>query len=292
MLMRKCFALAVGVTFVASGFAAQPNPPPAYSLADLSGTVVDAATGQGLAYAVVQASWVTHPATQKPATTTNGGKRLFSRQVHSKPGGLFAITNGGSFAAPAGWVLVPAQDPVVRVYAEGHRRLVIWNTVAAKKGSPLPADAASASERKWSSQGATFALKPLPGGSSALKQELAIWKQDLEAEIAAQSQQDRAAAIRSQEKLLLLFDKVCRTLPQAARAGLCYEPDSELGRYVTVALAQARKSLVSEDENGEVTRVPVVVSSQPGSAGRAAVPIPADSSVQKLNEAYERELRR
>ena len=290
-LMHKCFAATWGASLFVTAFAAE-KPAPTYSLPDLTATVVDGRTGQGLAYAVVQASWTARPAAGKPTRTIAPGKRLLSRQVHSKPGGQVMISAVRPLAVPAGWVLASGQDPVVRVYNEGYRRLVVFNTVATKDGRPVSAaSAAAASERTWSAQGATLALKPLSKEPTALKKELALWKNDLETEIAAYAQQDRSEAIRSQEKLLFLFDKVCKTLPQLSRAGLCYEPTSELGRYLTAALVERGKFLTIENDNGEIAKVPVVVSSPPASVMRAGVPIPEGTSAEKLKEAFEQEVR-
>lgn len=290
MPMRKCFVAAAVAARVAGSFAASVNPPSTYVLPALSGTVVDAATGQGLAYAVVQGSWTLQPAAQKDPAR-DAVKRLYARQVHSKPGGLFIIPSAGAVAAPVGTALAPAQDPVVRIYAEGHQRLVLTNTVPGKNGALVPANAASAAERKWFAEKRKLALEPLPNRPHALKEELVVWKHDLESEIAASAAQDRTAAIRSQEKLLFLFDKLCRKLPEASRTGLCYAPDSELGSYVAAAAAERRQSLTIEEDNGRVTKIPVVVGS-PSGAPRAAVAVPAGTSVDKLNEAYEREVRR
>ena len=155
------------------------------------------------AIAVVQATWMLRTVGGPPGAAKT--KRLYARQVSSGGGSEFTIP---SFAAgiPQGWQLVPGQDPVVRIYANGYQRLVIDNRGKSKATSPL-AQLGGPLGQQWTHEGEVLTLNPLPTTPDALAKELAVWRKDLDAEIEQGIAIERSEAIRRQERLLFLLDE-------------------------------------------------------------------------------------
>ncbi len=119
--------------------------------------------------------------------------------------------------------LAPGRDPVMRIYAAGYRR------------------------QEWKrNAGGTLALRPLGEGPRALAAELAVWKRDIETDIASVPKAGRDAAVTAHEKLLLMLDGLCAPLaPRPARS--CFGPDSPLGRFTAHARELRTKSVVVEE---------------------------------------------
>ena len=223
----------------------------------LSGTVVDAKTKQPLSYAVVQVAWVMRAEADKSKKGTKKTRRLFVKQIHSGAGGRFDLPNWKPIGSVPEWKPLPGQDPIVRIYAKGYQRLVLENTVKGKDDKRVPVNPPDALERKWMGEGVTQALRPLPNTEAALAKELTLWKKDLESEVALSPAPEREAAIRTQEKLLVLFDELCNTLSAPKRSGLCYASDSELGRYLAQAKANRAKYLIVEEPDGQIRKIPL-----------------------------------
>ena len=76
----------------------------------------------------------------------------------------------------------------------------------------------------------------------------------MENEIALYPAADRESAIRSQGKLLAVFDDACNALSMPKRNGLCYGADSEFGQYLAKAQAERTKYLVVEEPDGQVKK--------------------------------------
>lgn len=224
---------------------------------DLHGTIIDAKTKQPLPYAVVQVSWFLRAEGTKNRKDAQTDRRLWVRQIVSGAGGRFDIPTLKQLANVPGWNLLPGQDPVVRIYAKGYERLVIENTVKSKSGRRVPVNAPGAAQRKWVGEGTTQALRHLPDVEAAVAKELALWKKELENEIALSPARDRESAIRSQEKLLALFEDWCNTLSAPRRGGLCYGADSELGQYLAQAKAERTNYLVVEEPDGQIKKYPL-----------------------------------
>ena len=104
----------------------------------LFGTIIDAKTKQPIQNAVIQVAWVEHAEGDKNKKGGQRTKRLWVRQVFSGAGGRFDFANRRQIPDAPGWKFLPGQDPIVRIYAKGHHRLVIDNTVKGKIGSPIP----------------------------------------------------------------------------------------------------------------------------------------------------------
>jgi hypothetical protein len=208
-----------------------PAPPP--DAPDFKGFIVDAQTGAApLVPAVVHATWV-----------MRDGKavRRVVKEVDSVTGGRYFILEWQQVVDTKGWKLVPGQDPVVRIYAPGYRRLVVEN-----------ARRTADKDWAWVGEAKPLALKPLP--ESELAAELLVWKRDIEGDIAATPASGREAAIREREKLILLFDRLCSRLA-AAPPGLCYAGDTPVGRFVAQAKAERAGHLVIDGGDGKTRRL-------------------------------------
>ncbi len=204
---------------------------------DLTGWVVDAQTGKPpLVQAVVDVTWVLRDG---PRT------RRVMKEVTSVVGGRFYIIDWKQYVDTRGWKLVPGQDPVVRIYAPGYRRVVI---------------------KRWD-EGERHMLQPLDPSPRAMAAELAAWKRDIDADLAATPAAERQAALREHEKLLLLHDQACRSLPEA-RPAPCYAADSPAARYIAAAREERSKYLVVEQPSG--ARQTYRIEAAPDTASRRA----------------------
>ena len=241
-------SIAIGICALSAATASFAHSDSATTLADgpdLTGWIVDAGTGKPPpVLAVVHVAWTLRA---DPAAVKAGSPRTkrVVKEVSSVAGGRFGIIDWMQHVDMKGWKLVPAQDPVVRIYAPGYRRLAIENSTVAKGGKRVPVNAPDAKDWKWVAEGAVQRLQPLPEGPAALSAELAVWKRDIEAELSTTAAADREAAMHDREKLLLLFDRLCATLP-APPATLCYPADSPIGRYVAERKALRSKFVVIE----------------------------------------------
>lgn len=273
-------ALAIGIcalTAATTCFALGEAAAPAADGPDLTGWIVDAHTGKPpRVLAVVHVAWTLRA---DPAAVRAGAEptKRVVREIHSVAGGRFGLIDWMQHVDRKGWTLVPARDPVVHIYAPGYRRVVIENSVPGKGGKRVPVNARDAKEWKWVAEGAVQALQPLPEGPAALAAELAQWRRDIDADLAATPARDRDAAIRDREKLLLLFDRLCATLP-APPAKPCYAADSPIGRYVAERKDVRSKYLVVEEPGGQEKKYRIEAQSAPAPAG-AQAPGPGDSAM-------------
>ena len=243
----------------------------------LVATVVDAGTRLPVAGAVVQIAWGMR--TNLTESKKRGVRYLrnHTRQVRTNGGGHFDAGNLIPYRLPVGWEPLLGEDPIVRVYAKGYRRLVIKNTVANRNGKLVAVNTVGATQRKWVGEGAAQALLLLPNTEKALATELTSWKKDIEAEIKLSPATDRETAIRSQEKLLFLLDELCNTLSLPLRQDVCYSADSEMGQYLALAKADRLKYLVVEEPDGLVKKYPLEampVSNPVGVTNQMAPPFP------------------
>lgn len=220
----------------------------------LGGAVVDAETRQPVSGAVVEIVGVV-------SATGDGEKRrrLMVLQVYTGRDGRFRLPAREVFGRLPGWTPVPGQDPVVRIYAKGYRRLVIENSIRAQDGGVLTVNPPHATKRIWVGQGVTQALHPVPETEDGLVQELTAWKRDIETTIAQSPMPDRQAALRTQQKLLFLFDEQCVALSSAVRAQVCYGADSELGRHLAQAKAGRPGSLHRADRGGRIDERKIII---------------------------------
>jgi hypothetical protein len=236
-------ALALGAPGIlgAAEAAATPEGP------DLAGWIVDAKTGKPpLVPAVVQATWVLR-AEVELAEGARRTKRVV-KEIGSVAGGRYYVVDWKQYVDLRGWKLVPGQDPVVRIYAPGYRRVVVDNAAVAKGGKRIPVNAAGDKEWKWVAADQALALEPLPSTPGARAAELASWRRDIDRDLAAVPARERDAAMREREKLLLLLDHECRAL--APRPPACYAADSPVGRFVAERTAERSKYLVIETPGG------------------------------------------
>jgi len=234
----------------AAVFAAEPLP--TEDGPDLTGWLVDARTGKPpLAQAIVHVAWTLSAG---PETGKAKGLKQVVKEVGSIAGGRFYIVDWKRYVDARGWRLVPGKDPVVRIYAPGYRRIVIDNVTIDKRGKRLPVNAPDATGWKWVAENAVQELSPLGEGSAALAAELAQWRRDIDDGIAAAPAAEREAAIRDREKLLLLFDRLCGTLPTPSR--VCYSSDSRIGRFVAERKAERSKYVIREEAGGKTGKYP------------------------------------
>jgi len=232
-------ALALG----APGALGAAEPPSTVEGPDLAGWIVDAKTGKPpLVQAVVHATWVLRAEVE----LAKGGKRMkrVVKEVDSVVGGRYYVVDWKQYVDMRGWKLVPGQDPVVRIYAPGYRRVVIDNAAVAKGGKRVPVNAAVGKEWKWVAADKAQALEPLPPSPGAMAVELATWRRDIDRDLAAVAPGERDAALRERERLLLLLDRECGSL--TPRPPACYAPDSPVGRFVAQRRDERSKYLVVE----------------------------------------------
>lgn len=200
--------------------------PAIYSAPAITGQVVDAKTGKPMAGAIVQASWVLEP--EEAAGESAEPRRLLVQQARSDTRGRYRIPAWPeNQQTPPGWRLKPGQDPVLRVYAARYRRLVLDNRLTTKTGA-RPYNAIDARERRSRWNGKTLRLKKAASQPVWL-QELAGWRNAIEAEITALEWKERDQAWLGHKHLLMLFDAECGKLPPERRQAICWAPDSRLG---------------------------------------------------------------
>jgi hypothetical protein len=243
---RIAFAIAA-LALGAPGALGAAEPPSTVEGPDLAGWIVDAKTGKPpLVQAVVHATWVL----RADVELAKDGKRTrrVVKEIDSVVGGRYYVVDWKQYVDLRGWKLVPGQDPAVRIYAPGYRRVVIDNAAVAKGGKRVPVNAAGDKEWKWVAADKAQALEPLPPTPGALAAELATWRRDIDRDLAAVPARERDAAIREREKLLLLFDRECRSLTPQPSA--CYAADSPVGRFVAERTAERSKYLVIETPGG------------------------------------------
>lgn len=231
---------------------ADPRETDALQAPELSGWVVEAASGRPLPQAVVQATWVLRPAGRhgKAAKTVT---RTVTREAHSIVGGRFLVPEWKEYGAAGGWEPVPGKDPIVRIYALGHRRLAIDNVVTASGGRRIPMNEHGARVWRWAGEGNRHALEALDGSEADLVRELGVWKRDFEAGSATAAPAERRAIMLSREKLLVLFDEACAGL-RAPPRGLCYARETEAGRHLALLKSERARHLVVERGDGKVAR--------------------------------------
>jgi hypothetical protein len=243
---------------------------------DLTGSIEDARTGKpprGV-LAVVQMSW-TLKADSKAVQAGRDRTKKVVREVNSVAGGRFGLIDWMQHVDLKGWELVPGQDPVVRIYAPGYHRLVVENSFVAKGGKRVPVNAEGAKGWKWVGEGVVQRLRPLPGDPAAPAAELALWRRDIDADLAVTPTRDRDAAIRDREKLLLLFDQLCSSLA-APPPKLCYPADSPVGRFIAERKDLRSKYVIVKEPGGQEKRygiqaqpAPQPLSAQPGDPSAA-----------------------
>ena len=134
--------------------------------------------------------------------------------------------------AVAGWEIDSTVNPKVRVYPWRARR---------------------SEDVKWDEAGRTIRVQRLGDSRNALLAELRQRRHDIDAQLGLG---DRAEALLLMQALLDQFDSQCRSLTPDLQAGLCYDPESDVGR--TVYAARHRKERVEEAEGGLriITRTP------------------------------------
>lgn len=219
-----------------------------YSAPSMTAAVVDAETGKPVRSAVMSVAWVMRPARSGPHAKKPRSARLLVEQAFIRYGQV----GFPAWKQPrvAGWELQPGQDPLVRVYAQGYRRLVVENTVRNQAGKTVPFNPPDAKERKWAADGTTLRMEKLPDTKEAFVRELKGWRKDIETEINAHSVLERRqSAIASQRRLLMLFWMSCMQIEKAAQVGLCFETDSELGPKSDAAFIE---------QDGEIREIKVV----------------------------------
>lgn len=270
--MRSSGLLAIAICAALSWSAAAqhgpalPEPGP-----DLTGWLVDAQSGKPVANAVVRVTWVLRA---EPAMIKAGGEgtRRVVKEIQPVAGGRFYVIDWRRLVDAKGYKLVPVQDPMVRVYAPGYRRLAIDNVTVGKDGRRVPANALDGVDWKWIGEGKVHALQPLASKPEAVARELETWKRDIESE---------RRALPTQEKLLLAFDQLCATLASPPK-GLCYSADSEIGRYLAQTKSERSKFLVVEDPSLRSRKFRITGEESTKPQGSAeAVPGPGFSSIPR-----------
>lgn len=210
----------------------------------LTGKVVDAQSQKPLSNAVISAIW-----RYKLRDLPPGGQVIKVRQGYAGSSGTFQVQ---AFApVDVRWEAVPGYDPLVRIYAKGYRRLVIENVEDGNSNQPYNPDRAAAM-LKWVGQNKVQMLQPWPTKQDAKVKELRLWRNDIDDSIKlVETDWGKLRAIESQEKLLLLFNEMCKTLTGYAQKNVCYAPDSEIGRYISRFVDERAKNIVLEGPNGE-----------------------------------------
>lgn len=188
-----------------------------------AGRVVDADSGNPVEGAVVSLDfWVRKSGEERQ-------RRLIQQSLTGANGRFYVHTWQNPVRREAGWELVPAQKPEIRIYAQGYQRLIAGDRFGIKKGGGPNINQ-------------PIALKPMLSTPAALLRELALWKQDLTSEVFGDSPdydggtrgnlEGKQERIDAQKHLTLLFGSVCETLPSDARARACYQPCSDADALV------------------------------------------------------------
>lgn len=208
-----------------------------------AGLVVDAATGASLDHAVVAIAWTLR-------RTDGHGTRTFVEQRSGS-----ALNEAGRFYVspwrvpgpklPGGWEIATNAKPLVSVYAKGYERLA---------------------GIEWEEQGGTVRLKKLGDGADAMLAQLRLWRHDVDATLAAAA--DRDEGLESSRELARAIVFECRTLVPDARAGICFEPGSDVVRYVE----DWQKRGIFTVETSQGPREMKIVVASPGIQAHAAVP--------------------
>lgn len=241
---------------------------------DLVGRVVDAATGKPpLVPAVVHITWTLRPESKEP--NAKGQVRRVVQEIQSIVGGRFYVIDWRRTIDLRGWKLVPGEDPVVRIYAPGYRRIVIENVTVDPRGKRVPVNAAPDREWSWIAQERAQALEPLPADAESLAAELAVWRRDIDRDLAAVDPGRKAAALQEHERLLLLFGEQCAKLSPPPAA--CFRAESPAGRFIAERNAERARYLIL-DAPGDAPRKFVIegarnssASAQPGNAGKRSL---------------------
>ncbi|MDQ1313967.1 MAG: hypothetical protein QG662_76 [Pseudomonadota bacterium] len=192
-----------------------------------AGRVVDADSGKPVEGAVVSLDfWVRKSGEERQ-------RRLIQQSLTGANGRFYVHTWQNPVRREAGWELVPAQKPEIRIYAQGYQRLIAGDRFGIKKGGGPNIDQ-------------PIALKPMLSTPAALLRELALWKEGLTSEVFDNSPDydyrthyrtlgnlaGKQERIDAQKHLTLLFGSVCETLPSDARAQTCYQPCSDADALV------------------------------------------------------------
>jgi hypothetical protein len=174
------------------------------------GELVDAQSGREVYPAVISITWTLRREDGAPGTR---------RLVEQKRSGVEG-SNAGFYVSPwrlpqpkvPGWEIATDLAPLVRAYAPGYRK---------------HPDVA------WEERGGTLRLQKLPETRDAVLEELRTWRRDIDAELASGAPREEALA--GQRRLILSLEYECGKLTADVRAGLCFEPASDVGRFIADA---------------------------------------------------------
>ena len=146
---------------------------------------------------------------------------------------------------PPGWEINPKVEPEVAIYVKGYRPVRV---------------------AKWKESGGTIRLEKLPEGRDGALQYLRAIRADLDRDLAVP---DREVAFEGAKQLMFEFHYECGQLTPDLRKGLCFDPDSEMGR----AAERSRLNPVMYVERWDNVDVMKVVAVNSGRAvGNASAP--------------------
>jgi hypothetical protein len=205
------------------------------------GRLVDAETGSAVWPAVISITWTmrreggieTRTLVRQKRSGVEGGSERFYVSPWRTPAPTLA-----------GFEVAYDRAPLVRAYARGYR-----------KSADVP----------WKG-GDAIGMRKLAPGRDAIVAELRSWRRDIDAALASAS--NREEALDGQWLLVTTLEGECRTLTADLHAGICFTPDSELGRFATRARSEQRE--MWETVEGAIPQRVVVVNS--GHAIAAAAP--------------------
>lgn len=145
---------------------------------------------------------------------------------------------------PAGWEINPDVPPDLTIYSAGYRPQRV---------------------ARWSEAGAIVTIERLPQAREGTLAYLRAVRADLDRELAVA---DRESALDGEQVLLSDFAFECGKLVPELRKGLCYEPGSEMDRYIE---ASRRNPVMLVEKWDGVEEIRVVVLPSTGAQAHAAV---------------------
>lgn len=195
--------------------------PTAYQLAPIRGQVVDQITYLPLEGAIVNAAWILETDADAQAAGIN---YLYIQQVGSDKEGRFVVTTPEKPLQVEGYKLKVGSDPLITIYAAGHRSLLLENGSRDKSGHFNPFNLPGTNALKCQWNGKVMPLNMLDGGPSGtvLTEELSAWRDNLEITLNATSWHgNKGAALENQQLLLNLIRQECGLLTEDQRKQVC-----------------------------------------------------------------------